>query len=97
MSIQTRLSNLILIHFCIKTLINFLLKHLNIEERENIILKILIINFDCNDNITNHNMTNQKQIVNFIKTNECLDILYYIHYKNHFKLYHYLNIYVYLI
>ena len=71
---------------------DFLLKHLNIEERENIILKILIINFDCNDNITNHNMTNQKQIVNFIKTNECLDILYYIHYKNHFKLYHYLNI-----
>jgi hypothetical protein len=59
--------------------LDYLLKDLNIEEKDNIIFKILIKNLD-------YYIDTKKYMIDLLKTNECLDTLYYIAYKNYSKL-----------
>jgi len=64
---------------------DYLLKDLNIEEKDNIIFKILIKNLD-------YYIDTKQYMIELLKTNECLDTLYYIAYKNYSKLCIYINI-----
>ena len=65
--------------------LDYLLKDLNIEEKDNIIFKILIKNF-------NYYIDTKQYMIELLKTNECLDTLYYIAYKNYTKLCIYISI-----